>query len=60
MPALRIRAVPAIAVDAANVSRVRPDRPLHVPNVVKLSHAERQKTIEAANELVIDLTSDSD
>ncbi len=29
-------------------------------NVVQLSQAKRQKTIEAANELVIDLTNDSD
>ncbi len=30
------------------------------PNVVQLSQAKRKKTIEAANELVIDLTNDSD
>ncbi len=30
------------------------------PNVVQLSQAKRQKTIEAANKLVIDLTNDSD
>ncbi len=28
------------------------------PNVVQLSQAKRQKTIEATNELVIDLTND--
>ncbi len=30
------------------------------PNVVQLSQAKQQKTIEAANELVIDLTNDSE
>ncbi len=30
------------------------------PNIVQLSQAKRQKTIEAANTLVIDITMDSD
>ncbi len=30
------------------------------PNVVQLSQAKRQKTIEAANELVINLANDND
>ncbi len=60
------KAVPAIADDAADVSRERHARPLgHFmancpkPDSVQLSHAKPQKTVKAANALVIDLTTDS-
>ncbi len=48
----------------ANVSRVRHASHFMAnfpkPDSVRLSHAKRQKTVEAANALVIDLTNDSD
>ncbi len=61
---VRAAVVPAVAVDAAKVPRVRHVGPLHgqcpKPSIVQLSQAKRQKTIEAENALVVDLSNDSD
>ncbi len=58
------QAIPAITIDAANMSRVRHARPLHG----QLSQARQRPTVpceaaesvKVANELVIDLPNDSD